>query len=262
VIHQLARERIYLQEVMHRDTMLSMARQNIWLQLLLAGGEESTIVANLNMLQFIVPEQPALYVARIRFYNSEEIQDLPVQMKELRLLITEFLESWDGVYLVQPDQESLALVSLSETRGNEHLMTQLSQLCIDVEAQLKKKIKIGLSSCGERFEQLPQLHEQAFLASRRRYGRLQPITPYEETDGLVDLDLSAEKTVTPEDLQGEQQQALPEQHYSKTVAGIKAYIEANYMKNITTGDVAHSVYLSPGYAAFRQYRCLFFYEKG
>lgn len=248
VIHQLARERIYLQEVLHRDTMLSMARQNIWLQLLLSGGEESTITANLEMLQFPVPEQPVLHVARIRFYNSEEIQDLPVQTKELRLLITQFLESWDGVYLVQPDQESLALVSLSETRENEHLMTQLSQLCIDVEAQLKKKIKIGLSSCGDRFEQLPQLHEQAFLASRRRYGRLQPITPYEETDGLVDLDLSAEKTVTPEDLQGEQQQALPEQHYSKTVAGIKDYIEANYMKNITTGDVAHSVYLSPGYA--------------
>lgn len=248
VIHQLARERIYLQEVQHRDTMLSMARQNIWLQLLLSGGEEGTIVANLKMLRFSVPEQPILHVARIRSYDSVDRQELPVRMKELRLLISEFLQNLDGVYLVQPDQESLALVCLSETRENQWLMNQLSQLCIDVEAQLKTKIKIGISSPGERFEQLPQLHEQAFLASRRRYGRLQAITPYEETDGLVELDLSAEKTVTPEDLQGKEQQELPEQHYSKTVTGIKSYIETNYMKNITTGDVAHSVYLSPGYA--------------
>lgn len=129
-----------------------------------------------------------------------------------------------GVFLLLASHETISVSNL------------LSQLCIDVEAGLGLSITIGYSNPSTCFSELPSLYTQAKAALSSIAGTTVPLASYRDTH--AESDPSADLTSGP----------AVSGTYSKNVAAMRAFVKKNYMEQITTSDVAQSVYLSPSYA--------------
>ncbi len=112
----------------------------------------------------------------------------------------------------------------------------LAKVCVDVEAKTGLHITMGYSALSENFTDLPLLYKQAqeVLEHLTQKETTAPIASYS------DLFMSP----SPEELRDN---ALPAE-YSEIVAVMRTYIEENYMRPLTTNDVALQVFLSPTYA--------------
>lgn len=135
------------------------------------------------------------------------------------------------VYSDYPDLTEGAFLLLTGDR-TAAVAERLTNVCIDTEAQMGFSLSIGYSGASTQPEELPLLHEQAqkALLCLSENGCGIPIISY------------ADAHTDPSD---GQDALMPHKHYA---ASMKAFIDVNYMKPLTTNSVAQSVYLSPNYA--------------
>lgn len=138
---------------------------------------------------------------------------------------------WIPMYSDYPDASEGEFLLLAHC-NTESVSDALTNVCIDTEAQMGFSLSIGYSSASTQPAELPLLHEQAqkALFSLIRSDWSIPIISY--SDVHVDSD-HGQASVTP---------------HKQYAASMKAFIDVNYMKPLTTNGVAQSVYLSPNYA--------------
>lgn len=135
---------------------------------------------------------------------------------------------------LKADHSVFLLLSSHKTVSASNM---LARLCIDVESGLGLSITMGYSDPSTHFTDLPMLYTQALAALKSIAGTTVPVASYRDThtesDSLPDP---------------QSDQAASDTSYSKNVAAMRTFVKNNYMEQITTSDVAQSVYLSPGYA--------------
>lgn len=135
------------------------------------------------------------------------------------------------IYSDYADVTEGAFLLLTSTR-TAAVADQLTNVCIDAEAQMGFSLSIGYSSASTQPTELPVLHEQAHKA----------LLSLTESDWNIPIISFSDVHVVSEN---GQTSVTPHKHYA---ASMKAFIDVNYMKPLTTNSVAQSVYLSPNYA--------------
>lgn len=135
------------------------------------------------------------------------------------------------IYSDYPDVTEGAFLLLTGAR-TAAVSDRLTNVCIDTEAQMGFSLSIGYSSASTQPAELPLLHEQAQKA-------LMSLT---ESDWNIPIISFSDVHI---DSENDQTSVTPHKHYA---ASMKAFIDVNYMKPLTTNSVAQSVYLSPNYA--------------
>lgn len=137
-------------------------------------------------------------------------------------VVSTMLEDYKGVFIVFAPKEAPPIFDL------------LSRLGVDIEARMNLHITMGYSNPSQSLTDLPTLYRQSqtALQSLLESNTVIPIASY------MDMHISSDS--------GASQPTA--RVISKSVAGMRDYIEKYYMDPITTNDVAGSVYLSPNYA--------------
>lgn len=229
-LERFNQQKINLQQEVWRKTALSH-----YLSVLLhASEDEDTISEELSHLGFIIKPGIRLLLACFSFDSStESLNKLPAHNYLYSILTVE-----DPEIQVVPIHAKKSPYCFLLLTNNQRLRIPnvLSKICIDIEAKTDLRIIMGYSTISERFTDLPLLYTQAKAALEHLIKEpiKTPIASYTDVNMLI----ASSSSFNP----------LDNTPHSDIVAIMKAYIEENYMRPITTNDVALQVFFSPSYA--------------
>lgn len=236
LLDTLHREQITLLKqqtaVSRQDYFRRAALSHYFSRLLFHVKTEQHIREELHRLGLPLGSDFSLYVISFSLSDSFSIENhgqsqdyfhsiLECALKDV-LVISTMTEDYKGVFIVFTSKETPPIFDL------------LSGLGVDIEARMNLHITMGYSNSSQTLTDLPTLYKQSqtALQSLLASNTVIPIASY------TDMHMSSDADAL---------QPMP-RVISKSVAGMRAYIEQYYMDPITTNDVAGSVFLSPNYA--------------
>lgn len=234
LVHTLCDERLqkfeHAKQLHQADTYRRLAIESYINELLYQSKDDNIIRSHLQELDLSLPEPFRMRVAHITLPQNIE-HSYTNSINIFRSIIQQYnapLYDLIPFHLNPADFSVLILYQDSAT----NIDTLLAQIHIDIETALNLNTVIGYSQESSSLSVFATLFQQATLAASPENSLHNSIIEYEDIQSNT-----RKHSDTP-----------PVSGLSNYVQQMQEYIHAHYMTDITTGDVAASVFLSSSYA--------------
>lgn len=219
------------------ETFRRIALENYICGLLYHAKDDILVRTQLDELQFTLFPAYELRIVYVTFSaESETNESYSDTLNKVRFALQNYDQTEYRLILLPGDRMYFAILLISSNRSLD-VANLLAQLSIDMEVMCGISTVMGYSKPSQSFHSVPDLYSQAHTAATQNTVTTPFLINYE--------DIQTEQIEQTED--GDSEFIVPDV-VTSYIEKMRTYIEAHYMEQITTSDVAASVFLSPNYA--------------